>query len=361
MSDPARVFCPDAHLTYPHLNAFYDGGRRMVAARRDGETWSLLGIDLRDGSVQVLAPIDRGGDRELGGDAIPTFDVALDAGILVLKQQGAIWKLDLNGGAGYERIYQPAPGTRVNLKVCITHAGDKVLLTEDHDDGSYSAKWLQLSDGREEEIVRHDWWADHFQPCPHDESWVGYGKQTWGTPAYNQPGEIMWAWHREQAPQGRCIFDQFAVSQVPGKPLFTTHDRWAFHETCLVCIVYPASPGGPRGLYQVWPDGRARCVSDGDQDWHCDISRDGRWAVIDTSGVYGWNAPSIDALPGNSDIILIDMQSGQRHFLARTTWGGPQHPHPIFTPDGRRVLFHRSTYDDGIIRSDVMVAEVPVL
>jgi Tol biopolymer transport system component len=96
-------------------------------------------------------------------------------------------------------------------------------------------------------------------------------------------------------------------------------------------------------------------VSEGDRDWHCDISRNGRRAVVDTNPVYEWPGAPWDAAPGNSDIVVVDMESGRRTFLARTSWSGRQHPHPVFTPDGAAVLFHRSDAGGGadILRADV--------
>jgi hypothetical protein len=364
-----ELFCPDAFLTYPHQNGFFGAGNRVVVCRAEERRWTLFAVDLQTGIRIPLCHIDRAGDTDIGGNQTPMWDVAFEAERLVFKQQNALWLLDIRDALTRTpgtptRIYTPPAGATVNLLASISHDGRTVVFKQESDvegpfhEGNHSGNRLDVATGEVHTFLRTRWWSDHFQPCPHNEEWIGYGRQTWGTPAYNEPGEIMWAWHPEHAPEGRCLFDQFAASRVPGKPLFTTHDRWAFHETCLLTVVYPGSPGGPRGLWQVWPDGRRppRLVSEGDRDWHCDISRDGHFAVVDTNPVYDWPGCPWDGEPGNSDIILIDMQTGERRFLARTAWGGGQHPHPVFTPDGRAVLYHRSAVDtDGRGRADIMV------
>jgi hypothetical protein len=353
------VLVSDGFLTYPHLNGFYAGGTRLIACRWNGELWSLFSLEIESGRETEVYRIDRRGDQEAGGNITPMWDVAFEAGVLVFKQQNALWLLDLQRGGEPELLYRPAAGASVNLLASITRDGKRVIFEQVEGDW-HSGHSIDVETGEVTTLVRENRWLDHFQPCPHDENWILYCHQTWGKPEYPIIGCPAYFYHPQLAPEGKRAFEVQDQSQGAARLVHTTHDRWAFHETCYVTIVYPNSPGGPHGLWQVWPDERApRLVSYGAHDWHCDISRDGKWAVVDSQGLYNWDESVIDDLRGNSDIILIEMATGKRQFLARTQWGGPQHPHPIFTPDGSAVLFHRSeTTPNGLPQSEVLRAPI---
>lgn len=154
----------------------------------------------------------------------------------------------------------------------------------------------------------------------------------------------MWAWHAREAPRGRCVFDQ--KRRENGKFLYVGHERWCFHETAVLAVAYGFSEIGPCGLYLLYPDGRPpRLVSRSDHDLHCNISRDGRFPVVDTTGRHdapgrGWESPDNKT----SDIVLIERATGARRFLARSRLGQahPSHPHPTFSPDGQTIFFNEA-------------------
>ncbi|MER5365648.1 hypothetical protein [Streptomyces sp. NPDC002722] len=193
-------------------------------------------------------------------------------------------------------------------------------------------------------------WRSHQFHSPYDESWLTFAHEG---PSREIPDRI-WARHPVRAPEGRCVFDQAAE----GGTLAVGHERWMFHDLGALVCAYGESEAGPRGLYALHPDGRpARLVSAGERDWHCDISRDGRRAVVDTSGPLdapgrGWqNAGQV------SDVVLVDMATGARTLLARTAADRhPRHPHPVFTPDGTAVLHNHGDPSTG----EVAVARVPL-
>jgi Tol biopolymer transport system component len=155
----------------------------------------------------------------------------------------------------------------------------------------------------------------------------------------------VWGWHPQYAPDGACFFNQMPNDSE--RPLYAGHERWSFHDRSVLAIAYGDSPGRPRGVYESFVDGRPqRLISEGDRDMHLDVSRDGRWVVVDTSGAHdlpgkGWeNADCI------SDILFIDRQSGERRFAARSSiTKHPSHPHPVFSPDGSRVYFNEGERD----------------
>lgn len=77
--------------------------------------------------------------------------------------------------------------------------------------------------------------------------------------------------------------------------------------------------------------------------WHCNGSPDGRWAVGDT-------------FKGN--IWLIDRTTGQQRLLTTDHRMRPDHTHPIFSPDSRRVAIQSGRFSDGK-RLALVSIEVP--
>ena len=66
--------------------------------------------------------------------------------------------------------------------------------------------------------------------------------------------------------------------------------------------------------------------------WHCNASYDNRWAAGDTFGGNVW---------------LIDVNSGERHIMATDTKMRPDHAHPSFSPDGKKLLFQSGHFTNG--------------
>ena len=77
--------------------------------------------------------------------------------------------------------------------------------------------------------------------------------------------------------------------------------------------------------------------------WHCNGSPDGKWAVGDTF---------------KGDIYVIDRRTGENVLLTTDHKMRPDHAHPIFSPDSRRVLIQSGQLTDGK-SLDLMVVELP--
>ena len=77
--------------------------------------------------------------------------------------------------------------------------------------------------------------------------------------------------------------------------------------------------------------------------WHCNGSPDGRWAVGDT-------------FSGN--IFIINRSTGERTLLTTDHKMRPDHTHPIFSPDSKRVLIQSGLLTDGK-SLDLMVVALP--
>jgi oligogalacturonide lyase len=77
--------------------------------------------------------------------------------------------------------------------------------------------------------------------------------------------------------------------------------------------------------------------------WHCNGSSDGRWAVADTF---------------KGDVYLIDRHSSEITLLTTDHKMTPDHAHPIFSPDNKRVLIQSGRLTDGA-SLDLMSVTLP--
>jgi hypothetical protein len=188
-------------------------------------------------------------------------------------------------------------------------------------------------------LVEHHWLTGHPHFSPFDPAWISY--------CHEGKTEIvsdrLWAWHAEHAPKGRALWDQL------GGKLCVGHEVACRHDLSVLAVAYGVSPGGPRGLYEVYLDDRKpRLISKCDRDLHCNVSRDGKRMVVDTSGPHDLPGRGWENAEGRSDISLIDPATGQRKLLARSKiTSHPWHPHPVFTPDGRAVVYGEGSGDTG--------------
>ena len=89
-----------------------------------------------------------------------------------------------------------------------------------------------------------------------------------------------------------------------------------------------------------------RCAIDGQLVgrgfWHCNASRDNRWAAGDTFGGNVW---------------MMNVATGERHWLVSDTKMRPDHAHPSFSPDGTKVLFQSGHFTNGK-RLNLMMVDI---
>lgn len=353
MVNDARLLREDAYLTYPHSNGFRTDGRRLVVGVA-GAHPALVEIDLAGGQERVvldhqaLGPSDGGlvatdWSRRAGGAGLPWFDVSLGADTLVTTWGHRLRSVDLSrDGARPRTHYRPPPGHHLHELTAVSTDG--------------STAWVSVGDGRAWELlaidlktdevrtlVRKPWWANHVHPVPHDETWVMFSHEG----PTSEVADRMWAWHAEQAPNGRAMVDQYALGHSNDTPMSIGHERASFAHLGGVVVAYGESPVGPRGVYQTFLDGRPpRLVSPGERDWHVSASRDGAFFVVDTTGVHDRPGRGWAAAGGSSSIVLIHAAVGNRRELARTSHlDHPYHPHPCFTPDATAVLFNHVDED----------------
>lgn len=324
------------YLAYPHTNGFADGGGSIILGQRDAEILSLWRCDLATSAETKLCEwsIDFCGEDTLW------FDVALRENVLITVADNAVWKIDLNEQSPQPQlIYRESnPEGALHALPSISADGTRIVLCRLLA-GLYQIIEIGSSaNGSCGVLFESTWFANHGHFSPHDERWIGFAHEG----PTEQVGDRVWGWHESRAPQGEALFDNGSLALCVG------HERWSFHATSLVAVAYGVSPSGPRGIYEVFPEsGKSRLVSEGDRDWHVNISQDGRWVVVDTTGPHDAAGRGWENAEKTSDILLIDAESGRRQFIARSRFSNQfhLHPHPTFSPNGEMVFFNEASPD----------------
>lgn len=337
MSTQAEALCDFAstrYLGYPHSNQFADAGASLIFGQIEAKTISLWKRHLVSGDEVRLGTFPVNAEPPA---KVIWFDVAYDANRMIAAVDHAVLLFDLQTSTGPREVYHaPAPYVLDRL-VSITADGRWMIVVLHIEGMRHRALRIDLQTGEELVLADHPWFANHFHFSPADPAWVGYAHEG----ATETIPDRVWAWHAQQAPRGRCLFDQ--MSDQPPKRLCIGHERWAFHNVSAVAVAYGVSPAGPRGLYEVFPDRPARLISAGQRDFHCDVSRDGRWAVVDTTGPHDAPGRGWENAGGISDILIVDMVTGRREFLARSHQHlHPRHCHPVFSPDGSSIFYNEA-------------------
>lgn len=349
MQSAPRPLCAYAqcrHLTYPHSNGFADGGRSLILAQTDAMGCALWKHDLVSGEERRLAAWPR---SACIGDML-WFDVARNANQLVVVLGNILYLIDLNQSTPSPvPVYQNTVEADANLVPLpsISADGTRVILGRRSGlNGNASVDLIEVSttNGRSCVLAHFDWPANHFHFCPADENWIGLCHEG---PA-PQISDRVWAWHAQNAPKGRSLFNNAAARLAVG------HERWAFHAPCVYLVAYGESPGGPRGIYRLSDKqsplhASPYLLSEGNRDWHVCPSQCGRWLVVDTTGPHDAPGRGWENADNTSDVILVDATTGRRRFMARSRFCRDYHlhPHPVFSPDGKVIFFNEAGPDGG--------------
>ncbi len=341
-------------FTYPHCNGFLPGGAGVVYRQDVAPNRSVLHcLDLRTFATRALPEIPSLDPARAPGLA---WDVALQTTRIGAISHKVAWVLDDIDAPAWRQVYASPEGVRHQDLPSLTPDGARFLTGENRPDGTFAAIEIDLATDRARTLFTKTWFANHFHYSPHDPSWIGFAHEGRCETTLDR----CWAWHAEHAPEGRCVMDQCAVADDPRLPLNVGHERWAFHDTSAYVIAYAMSPGGKRGLWEIFADGRApRLLRESNTVWHCNMDASGRIAVVDTSApwdpvpatgeeFYRGRAAHLHAdaekLSYMSDVVLLDLKTGEDLHVARTTrTRHPYHPHPALSPDGRWLIYNDIT------------------
>ena len=246
-----------------------------------------------------------------------------------------MWTIDLRQAAPAPRkLYTPPPGNSLDDLVSVRSDGSTVLAAyrPTGADLPTTVVRIKVSDRTVTRLFSKTFRANHLQYSPNNSAWFGFSRDQ---------GNIdrVWGCHPSAAPAGKLLWNQRSPS---GGALRVGHEVWCRYQLAILAVAYRSSPGSPRGLYLVKPDGTSRLVAQSNEYWHCNIRRDGRFAVVDTL---------------SGDVLLIDMAGKAKpRTIAHTRYAPhPRHPHPHFTVDGTRVI-----YNDTDASKRVRVALVPI-
>ena len=324
---------PNTYFTYPHSNGFLPDGRAVLASPpADKPGLDFLAFDPETGDIEPLTYVRN----------TRMYYSISDNGLMLLSEREGAAVVDLNvKGAKAEQILHEKNWT-THGDNDISPDGQWALLTRSRHitPKNYRTDMIEIATGRIKTIAAPGYSMDHAHFSPYDPSWIAYCANR-----ESRDPERMWVWHAEHAPRGRNIFKQ---RQLNGMFFHIGHERAMFHKPAMLTIAYGTSSATPRGLYEVGFDGKVRLVSQSNRDLHCNISRDGTWAVVSLQGPYDPDnrRPSSDWLNsegsyGFTDVVIVSMQTGARTFLHRGTnaaKGQPYEVQPSISPNGQWVL-----------------------
>lgn len=109
------------------------------------------------------------------------------------------------------------------------------------------------------------------------------------------------------------------------------HECWSHDGRGLYFVKYKCSPLPPTGLCYVDTEGNQTDVIYSKYNyWHVCCAPNGRYLASDTQD------------ETYSGVCLVDMENGEEKmvFKADTTWSHPTHPHPCFSPNTDKLVFH---------------------
>lgn len=347
------------YLTYPHANGFADGGRTLVFTEKTAEGFAIWRLDLLSGAESRVCVFDAVvPERE-----VFWFDIATQANVLFAVAGNALCAVDMNeaqAGQSKPRVIYREPELTLDGLVSVSATADKVVFGRHDASGARQVMEMSLPadlfsaqtpSGKipsaeaalgtapvttaPRVLAAFDWYANHYQISHFDPEWVGFCHEG----AAGSVPDRIWGAHPVYAPGGRALLDNGALDLRVG------HEVWAWHAASVFVVAYGESPGRPRGIYEVAAaavNRPPRLVSEGDRDWHLNVSRCGRWVVADTTGSSVQSGCGWENANGVSDIIVIDSDSGERRLVASTRYKEkhPWHPHPVFSSNGEFIFFN---------------------
>lgn len=333
----------NCYFTYPHANGFLPDGRTAVLARTKGNRTEFLAFNPEESSTSTLSWLE---------GVKMYYDISSN-GLLGAVANNSIVVMDVSDGKASEPrvLWESTAPWRLGDLFGITADGQTAYVDfhdyntpERHQIRAFATDALMPEPG--EVILEKNWLLNHVHPSPYNDEWIFFSHEG------QKVTDRMWNWNAKASPEGQSIFNQL---DAEGKPLYIGHELAMHHKLAMLAVAYGNSPGSPRGLYEVEALGdeaqqQVRLLSEGNRDLHCNISRDGRWAVVDTMGPSDAPGPPLDGWitvkDGSvSDVLIVNLETGARQFLVRSHMDRkhPWHLHPHISPDGRWVI-----YNDGI-------------
>lgn len=187
---------------------------------------------------------------------------------------------------------------------------------------------------------------NHVHYMSYDPNWIMFSKDepflNPQPPHERENTQRVWAYHRLKAPNGINYMPQVYPSST--RITHLSHEKAGYNKETVVAITYDGV-ANQRGVMKKNTDYLFANRIAGGRYQHVDISRNGRWTVASTdeaspTGVgSGFDVQIIDnLLPNiiyaNKDTVILSGGVDQRYLNV-----AHGEAHPIFSPDGRYVLF----------------------
>ncbi len=249
---PLSDFAQNYYLAYPHSNCFAYQGRTVVLGNWDNQRFSLILHDLAGDEADAVIDLSQCG--EFGSKSDPFYDVALDTNRVSFIAGNSVWILDLNDARQPKMVYRAKDGETILGLPSIKRSGSHVLAPV-VEESSYAVREINCETGEVHTPISKSWWSNHYHYSPFDESWIGFCHEG----ATETIPRRVWAYHPQEAPEGRCAFDQ-KWDNLKTR-VCAGHERWAFHDRSVYIVGYGVSPGRPRGIYEAFVDGRPSRLS----------------------------------------------------------------------------------------------------
>lgn len=317
----------NTYFTYPHANGFLGSTDECVIARPSDLYTDFIAFNPASRATRSIGQLEK---------IKMYYSISLD-GTLVAPTSTCLHSLKLSSGE-HEILHRLREPWKFGDIADIDSNGTMVAF-DSHFYGTpqqHHINLLTISTRNTQLLVNRPWLANHPSFSPYDPNWICFSR--------DGSGDRMWAWNQTRAPQGVVLFNQIAAN---GERLNVGHERPLFNAASSIVVAAGDSAGKPTGLYRsdYAQLGAGYCVSPAARDWHCNISRDGRWAVVDSMGEASDSTPPPAGWAekgGVSDIVAVSMKTGKREVLCRVTFERkhPYHPHPHISPSGRFVILN---------------------
>lgn len=195
---------------------------------------------------------------------------------------------------------------------------------------------VDLATGEYRKVLDTPFLMGHVQANPWVPGEILYCNETGG-----DAPQRMWIVNADGS-GNRALFPEAADDWV-------THEIFADRDTVLFNLMghTPELRRRPTGIMSInLRSGEVRPLGQtprGQGFWHNNASPDGRWAVGDNF---------------DGEVFLIDNRSGEIRLVSTGHWMKPDHTHPNFSPDGRRILVQSGLLTAGK-SLDLMLIPVP--
>jgi oligogalacturonide lyase len=239
-------------------------------------------------------------------------------------------------GVGFGNV--PPPRTDTQKPAPIQEDSLETVMARENSRGPqrYEIHSIDLATGKMKKIFDVPFRLGHIQANPFVSGEILYCHETGG-----------------DAPQRMWIIN---ADGTGNHPLYKeTPDEWVTHEVWFdkdhvvfnIMAHLPRLREKPTGIAIInVRDNQMRIVGQVDEGrgfWHSNASADGRWAVGDN-------------FAGN--IYLINRQNYETTLLTTDHKMSPDHAHPFFSPDGKRIVFQSGLLSDGK-NLNLMTVEIP--